>query len=496
MRIFKLILVLVIFGFFFYGCDLAPKMKTPELNLPSKEKFLPIQAQPRFKLTWKWWKEFNNPELNKIIEIALKNNDDLKIASSRLEEVIAFYGLKKAELYPLIGYNPGISRTKIPEAIEDKINNLTTGLAMAGGVRGIQIQSFENPQTSYSLLTSVSFELDFWGKLRNAKKAALHRVLATKAAKETIELSLVSTIVELYYTNVALQKELEIVKKLENHLENILKLQKEKEKIGLINKISVYKSQTELEKIRKLKETLEKNKKDTEVMLAFLIGKSPKDFFEGSLKITGDIPKNLKIPAMLPSEVLLSRPDIIQAEEELKATNFEIGVAKAMYFPEISLTGYLGSMSSEFKKIIENENIFWSIGASLKGPIFDFGRTKAYIKQTEARKKAALFKYIKTVKNAFKEVYSAFLEVEYQKKVFKNTSSQVKNAKNILDIVKNQYKAGLVDKITFSNIENAYLQSELSFIQAKLSLFKSYVKLYKALGGGIRNFSLIKKAEE
>ncbi len=470
----------------FFGCDFAPKLKTPKVELPSKKEFLKGKSKD-FKLSWGWWKVFHNSELNRIIELAIKNNDDLKIATARLEEVMAFYGLKKSELYPIIGYNLGIARTKIPERIEKQIKGIVSGFALLAPGR-LNIPTFKNPQNSYNLLSSVSFELDFWGKLRNAKKAALHKVLATKAARETLKITLISTIIELYYTDVAIQKELKIVENIEKNLKDILAMQKEKEKLGLITKVDIYKTKNAILKIKSLKEDLEKGKRITELMISFLIGESPDKFFKNGLKITGDIPEDLKIPAMLPSDVLLRRPDIIQAEEELKAANFEIGVARAMYFPDINLTGYFGSLSSKFKDLIESNSFFWQIGAGLKGPIWDFGRTKAIVNQAKARKKEALLNYIKTVKNAFKEVYKCFLEVNYENRIFNNSLAQLNNMQKILNIIKFQYNAGIIDKTTFLSIKNTYLELKLNLIQSKLALFKGYVKLYKALGGGI-NFS-------
>ncbi len=473
--------LLIFFIFILTGCSFAPQWKKPALKLPKKENFLSKKTSYKFKLTSEWWKDFHNPYLNQLISLVLKNNDDLKIATARLEEIMAFYGFRKAELFPTIGYGGSFEREKIPESIEEKENALYSAVSKASGV---PFPKVKNPENTFQLLSSVSFELDFWGKLRNAKKAAFHTVLASQASKETIKLSLISTTVELFYTDLALQRELKILKKVKENLEKMIKDVKIKEKLGLVSKIDVYYLNNQLQKLRKSIIKLENMKKNIELNLLFLAGKEPNEISKGILKICGDFPKNLKIPSLLPSELLLRRPDIIEAEEELKAANFSIGVARAMYFPSITLTGAWGTTSNELKDLIDSSSVFWKISTKIAGPLIDFGRTKSYVKHAEARKKEALFKYIKTVKKAFKEVYEYLNDIQYTKENLQLSQKQLKNLQKILDLTKIQKESGLIDNLYYLQKQNDYLQEKIVLIKNNLELLKNYIKLYKALGGG------------
>ena len=467
--------ILGILGLSFSSCSFAPKYKKPSIALPSKKSF--TLSKGNFKVSWGWWKRFKNPQLNHLIELALKNNDDLKIATAKLEEVMALAGLKKAQLFPLIGYKAQVSRTKIPEDLENSIEGF-------GAMLRIPID-VENPKTSYNILTSISYELDFWGKLRNARKSAIARVLAVKAMRDTIKISLVSGVVELYYNLVAINKELKTALSLETSLKDIYELKKKQSKLGLVNKIEVYQAKARYEEVKKVVEELKRLREELKSALAYLVGETPKELFEKDIKVSGDLPNDLELPSMLPSQVLLKRPDIVMAEQELRAANFDIGVAKAEYFPSITLTGYAGSLSSEFKNLMKSSTIFWSVGAGITGPIFTFGRIKAQVKFAEAKQKEALLNYIKTVKKAFKEVYTALKNIEYAKKQLKIEEERLNTLKKAWEVAKGQYENGLIDEDKVLALKSLYLQAKLDVIKTKTQLVKYYIYLYKALGGGI-----------
>jgi len=468
--------LMCLLGIFVVSCNFAPKLEVPKVKLPSNSSFVPA-TNGTFKINWGWWKEFKNPQLNKLIELALKNNEDLLIATARLEQVMALAGLKKAQLFPLLGYKAQVSRTKIPESIENNIENFGMALRMPVDI--------ENPNTSYNILTSASYELDFWGKLRNARKSALAKVLAVKAMQDTVKISLVTNVATIYFNLLSLQTQIEKAKELKDRLEEIYKYRKQQFEYGMINKIAVHQAKAQYEEVKSLIEDLKKAESDLKITLAFLIGQSPKELFEKELVVKGALPDKLQIPAMLPSEVLLKRPDILMAEEELKAANFDIGVAKAQYFPSIKLTGYLGSLSSEFDELMKSSSIFWSVGAGITGPIFDFGRIKSQVEYSKAKKKEALLNYVKTVKTAFKEVYSALVAISYTEKKLKIEKSKLQAIKEELNLVKKQYENGLTNRLNVLLLESNYLKEELKLIKLKAELVNNYIFLYKALGGGI-----------
>jgi len=468
------------------GCDFAPKFKTPKIALPSKEKFLLVKG--KVKLEWGWWKSFNDPVLNKLIDEALKNNTDLLIAATKVEQLIALAGFRKAQLYPLLGFKAQFSRTKIPENMVDQVENIgkTFSSLPIPGVTGFSID-IENPRNSYNILGSVSYELDFWGKIRNAKKAALARVLAAKAMQDTVKISLVSGVVSLYFNLVGINKELQIAKQLEYTLKRIYRFREEQWKIGLINKILVYQAKSNYEEARGLVKNLEEKKRELQATLAYLVGETPQELFsQKEIDLSkAKLPEKLKVPSMLPSELLLKRPDIIMAEEQLKAANFDVGIAKAAYFPDITLTGYAGSLSSEFSNLMKSSSIFWSIGSSIAGPIFTFGRIKSKVKFMEAKKKEALLNYIKTVRNAFKEVYTALIKISYGKKQLRVQKNKLDATAEAFKIRKGLYENGLSSELDVLMLKAAYLKQKIQVIQTRVQLINDYIYLYKALGGGV-----------
>jgi len=488
LRINRIIIVLLFLTISLVGCDFAPKLEVPRVSLPSKESF-PLSKKGKFKVYWGWWRDFKNPELNRLVELALKNNDDLKIASAKLEEVLALAGLKKAQLFPLIGYKAQVSRTKIPEnienSIEDKANNMFSKIPAPPGASLSTSINIENPKTSYNILLSASYELDLWGKLRNERKSAIAKVLSVKAMQDVVKITLVSGVTTLYFNALALKKQIAEVEQLEKDLKEILEYRKLQNRYGLVSEAEVYQAEANYQEIKKLVESLKEGLEKVKNNLAFLVGMSPKELFEKEIKLKGKLPEKMKLPSMLPSEVLLNRPDIRMAEMQLRSANFDIGVAKAMYFPSIKLTGYWGSLSSEFDELIKSSSFFWSVGAGVSGPIFTFGRIKARVKFAKAKKKEALFNYIKTIRNAFKEVYDAFLAVSYAEKKINIEKKKLSALKKNLQVVKKQYANGLVNKMLVLVTEVGVIKEKLKLIQLQNEFIKNYIYLYKTLGSGI-----------
>ncbi|WP_456341693.1 TolC family protein, partial [Thermovibrio sp.] len=191
-----------------------------------------------------------------------------------------------------------------------------------------------------------------------------------------------------------------------------------------------------------------------------------------------------EIPPFLPSELLNRRPDIIQAEEELKAANYSIGVAKANYFPSISLTGALGFESSTLSNLVQSSAKFWNVGALISGPILDFGRTKSNVKVAESRKRQAVINYVQTVKRAFSEVHEALLRLQSIKREIEIQEKLLKNYQEILQTTVNQYENGLVDYLNVISAKRNYERAQLKLVSLKKEYLQQEIMLYKALGGG------------
>lgn len=448
------------------GCSLTPELKKPEIDIPSHLKPQASSLQPSAHSPQpQWWRQLNDPLLDRLIEEALKNNDDLLIAASRIEQAGAILGISSAQLYPLLNAGASFLRAKSSEEIHN-----------GGGT-----------QNTYTLSAMVSYEIDLWSKLRNKKEADLSRLLATKAARDSLEISIASTVASTYFNLVSMEKQINTAEEIMQRQKEIYKFRQRQFKHGIIDELTLEQSRAEFEATRILVETLKAQKEGIKSSLFVLIGKSPKELFEKEIEMPSELPGSISVPEMAPSELLLKRPDIIQAEENLRAANFDIAVARASYFPSITLTGSAGLQSNELSHLIQSSASFWNIGAIVAGPILDFGRTKNAIMLKEAQKKEAIVQYVKTVRTAFKEVFDAIINLEQSTKRFEAQKEQLRSLEKVIALAEKKYERGLTEYLTVLDSQRSYLNARLSVIRLETELINNHVFLYKALGWGIKN---------
>lgn len=440
-------------------CSLVPEYKRPEVPLPTSI-FL---ENGTIKIEDRWWEEFKDQDLNLLVEEALKNNEDLLIAAARVEQAFATLGLHRAELWPYLRYEAEALRRKSPETSENK----------------------EGTDYRFYLAGLVSYEIDLWGKLRAQEKASLAKLLSTQAEKEALRVVLISNVITTYFSLIATERQMEIAKEHLERLREIYEFRKKQYQNGLVNELVVEQAKAEYEGTKIRIETLQNQRELLRTSLFLLLGKSPKELYENKeINLKKTLPQPLKPPSMLPSDVLERRPDIIAAEERLKAANFEIGVAKAAYFPKIALTGAFGYQSNELVHLVTHASSFWNVGILVGGTLLDFGRTRAQVELKEAQKREALHFYIKTVRTAFKEVYEALISIQTSERKLQAQREQVSTLKKVLELAEKKFENGLVDYLTVLDAQRNYLNALLNSVQYELELLNSYVFLYKALGGG------------
>lgn len=446
-----------------YGCSLTPELKQPEIELPGR---LSTGIEPSaYSPQPQWWKQFNDPLLDKLIEEALRNNDDLLIAASRIEQAGAILGISSSQLYPFLNAGASFMRSRSSEEIHN-----------GGGTNN-----------TFTLSAMVSYEIDLWGKLRNKKKADLSRLLATKAARDSLEISIMSAVASTYFNLISIEKQINTAQEIMQRQKDIYEFREKQFRHGLIDELTLEQSRAEYESTRILVETLKAQKENIKSSLFVLIGKSPKELFEKEIEIISDLPESIPVPEMTPSELLLKRPDIIQAEENLRAANFDIAVARASYFPNITLTGSGGLQSTELSNLIQSSASFWNIGAILAGTVLDFRRTKNTIMLKEAQKKEALIQYVRTVRTAFKEVYDAIINLEQSLKRLEAQKEQLSSLEKVISLAEKKYERGLTDYLTVLDSQRGYLNARLNLTRLQTELVNNHVFLYKALGWGIRN---------
>ncbi|MGA1862184.1 efflux transporter outer membrane subunit [Deferribacter thermophilus] len=454
----KKIVISLTIGLLLVSCSFAPKYVRPNIELPKAE-ITDNKSEPFTQ----WWKRYNDERLNKLIDYALKNNDNLLIAFEKINEASAAFNLAKANLYPNTYAAGSASRTKVSEEVSATGKSYTTN--------------------NFSISGGVSYEIDFFGKLKNQKKAQLALLLSQKSYADAVRIKLISDVATTYFELCAIDKQLQIENELIKRYEESYNYRQKQLKYGLINELTVQQEKANLDGSKLTLEVLKENRKLLENVLSLLLGKSPSEIFGSSYNVCEKMPEPISLPPFIPSDVVEKRPDIIQAEENLKAANFAIGVAKAAYFPNISLTGALGLQSTDLTNLFQPSANFWNIGGSITAPIFDFGRIKANVKIANSKQKQALLNYIFTVKNAFKEIHDAFIRLESIQKQIKIQKTQIENFKRILYIAEKQYKNGLIDYITVIEAKQHLEKTYINLVNLNKEYLKQQIFLYKALGG-------------
>lgn len=443
----------------FIGCSFAPEIKRPEIELPSAISSDVLSMENQLQ-TSQWWRQFNDPLLDKLIQEAIRNNDDLMIAASRIEQAGALLGISSSELYPLITAGGSISRSDSSKEIRN------------GG----------ETKNAFTISSMVSYEIDLWGRLRNKKEADLRRLLATEAARDSLEISIISSVVSTYFNLIAIEKQINTAQEIMDRQRDIYEFRQKQFNYGITDELGLEQSRAEYESTRVLVETLNAQRENIRSSLSVLIGKSPKEIFEDKIEVSKELPDQIPLPFMASSELLLKRPDIIQAEENLRAANLEIAVARASYFPSISLTGSTGLQSNELNSLIQSSASFWNIGAILTGTVLDFGRTKNTVVLREAQKKEALIQYVKTVRTAFKEVYDGLRNLEQSIKRLTAQRSQLNSLERVITLAEKKYERGLTDYLTVLDSQRGYLNARLNLIRLQVEVINNHVFLYKAFG--------------
>lgn len=440
------------------GCSLAPKFTKPKMDLPGN-KAVQVQA-----VNMDWWKNFKDENLNQLIKEALKNNDDLRIAVVRVKKAAAYLRLQSANLYPNIS------------ASAAGIRQQTSGEVPLQGAGAIA--------DNFALSSQMSYEIDFWGKLANQKRAAVWSLLATEADKETVRLSLISNIAALYFNIIATNRQLKIAEDTLKSYKKTYEYRKSQYKYGEISKLVVQQAKYQYENAKILTESLKEQRMVQMSAMSVLLGRSPKEIFKNNVMLDKALPSPPRIPYALPSSILENRPDIKAAEENMRAKNALIGAAKAAYFPLISLTGLLGFQSDELGRVIRNSAKIWSIGASMGMPVFDFGRTGSNVKIAKLQKEEAVIRYKKTVRNAFKEVFDALNSLRISKNQLIAQRSAVGALKRALHLSEQRYASGYSSYLEVLDAQKGYLRAKLNLERLKADVLINEVTLYKALGGG------------
>lgn len=445
------------------GCAVGPDYKRPAIETPGAWRL--EEKGARDLANTAWWGQFGDPVLDELIRAALRENDDLRIATARVEEYVGRYWVGRSGLFPQIGADASAKRNQVSEE----------------GMSPLLSSALKNPADSYQAAFSGYWEIDLWGKLRRATEAARADLLSTEEARQSVILSLVGAVANGYISLRDLDKQLEVAVRTVKAREDSYKLFKLRYEGGVISELELNQVKSEYEQALATIPQIEKQVAFQENGLSVLIGRNPGSIVRGKHMDELVLPA---VPAGLPSDLLTRRPDIRQAEQALVAANARIGVARAQYFPSISLTGLFGWSSSDLSNLFTGPARVWSWGGSLTAPIFTGGAIMGQEKAAEAIQQQALFNYQRTVRGAFQEMEDALVDQKRTREQLDAQKRQVDSLKEYARIARLRYENGYTSYIEVLDAERSLFNAELQYAQTQGVLFQSLVNLYKAVGGG------------
>jgi multidrug efflux system outer membrane protein len=444
------------------GCAIGPDYKRPDVSQPPAW-MVDTQAAQDLANT-AWWQQFNDPVLNELIATALRENRDLRTATARIEEFYGRYGATRAELFPQIGYGGSVGRTEVSE------KGVLAGTPGAG-----------SPHTVYQANFSASWEIDVWGKLRRATEAARADLAAAEDVRSGVILSLVTSVATAYIDLRSLDQQLEITKQTVKLREESVRLFEIRFKGGNISEMELSQVKSEYYVALGTIPDLEKRIRQQENLINLLLGRNPGPVDRGKAFTEISLPA---VPAGLPSDILARRPDIRQAEQQLIAANARIGVAKAQYFPSISLTGLFGTASMDLSDLFHGGSRTWNFTGTVTGPIFDFGRIKGNVKAATALQQQSLSLYERAIQNAFREFEDALIDQDRTRLQLDAQKKQVEALAVYARLARLRYENGYTSYIEVLDAERSLFNGQLTYTQTQDVLLRSLVNLYKAMGGG------------
>jgi outer membrane protein, multidrug efflux system len=450
------------------GCRVGPNYRPPAAPLaPSftgAETAAPATEQQAIAYS-DWWKVFHDPELNTLEPQADTANRDIKIAIAHVDESIALSGSARSFLFPQISAQPQISRTR--EAQNRPNNGNTSGHAAT--------------YNDLQLPLVLNYEIDVWGRVRRTIEAARATEQASEADLRVVRLSTEAMVAINYYELRETDQELGVIEDTIRDLQQSLELTQSRFQHGLSSELEVEQAKTLLDETEASEQSLETQREQLQHALAVLLGRTPE-----SLTLPAQ-PGNAEppiIPVGLPSDLLQRRPDIAEADRNVAAATARIGIAKAAYFPQLSLTGVAGYESTNPTSLVNWQNTMASLGASVVAPIFTGGRLKAGVDQAQATFRESLAQYEKTVLVSYQEVEDQLSALHYLSTQSRLQALAVQDASRAEQIATDRYKRGLVSYLDVVTAQQNVLFNERTATQIAGQRLVASVVLIKALGGG------------
>lgn len=430
---------------------------------------LPVQKSANAQvIDRQWWNQFNDPMLNQLISNALESNRDLHLAIARVDEARALLAQAQASQYPSLALGGAVGRplyTNINGSPLD--SNLISRIDMLGA--------------------SASYQVDFWGQYRRASEAARANLLASEANRNNVELTVTSEVARAYFSLLAFDARLDVASLTLKASRDNLALRKAQFEAGALSELVYKQVEAETANAQIALSKYEQASLQAENALKILIGASPRAIVEQSISrglLLNQITVPPAIPADLPSELLLRRPDLQQAEQQLVAANARIGEAKAGYFPSFALTSSLRRESVALASLFSGHATIWSIGAGFVMPMIDFGETRAKVAAADARTKQALAVYEKAVQSAFSDAYYSLVangKIHEQQVALQGKVDATQQA---LKLAQLRFDNGYSSYLEVLDTERSLYAAQTELVNMKEMELDAVVNVYQALGGG------------
>jgi len=462
-KLAKTLITVVVASGLLAGCMVGPNYHRPAAQTPTAFRDLSeksqVSAQAASYADVPWWQVFQDPQLQELIRTALKQNYDLQIATERINQARAQVAVTRSSLFPQLQANSNF----------------------AGGREG----HFQTKYNFLILTADAAFQLDFFGKLRRATEAARAELLATQDARQTVILTLVSDVASDYFALLELDLQLQITRETVKTQEDSVKLTTLRVEHGVATKLDVLQAQQTLDTANAQIPDLERQIAQEENAISILLGNYPQSVSRGRPLVGQTLPPD--VPPGLPSALLERRPDIREAEQVLVAANAEIGVAKAQFFPQISLTGSAGGAfgrSSAFSSLMSSQLGIWSYGANVSQPVFTGGALKGNLKSAQSQYQQALLAYRQTIQRAFGDVSDALIGYQQLHEVRVRQEDTVADLQESVRLSNLRYSGGTTTYLEVLDGQRALFAAELTLAQARGNEYQSLVQLYRSLGGG------------
>jgi len=440
------------------GCMIGPDYVRPPVDAPTAWRISDRGARDLANTSW--WEQFNDPVLNDLIVTALRENKDLLIATARIEEYAGYLGVSRSQLFPQIGVGGDASR-------------------QLGSIAGAD--ALKRTYSTYDLVAGVNWEIDLWGKIRRQNEAARAQLMASEDAQQGVVLSLVAAVAGGYSSLRSLDRQLEIAKATAKSRGESYRIFQDRYAGGIISLLELSQNKSQYEEALAVIPKVEKEIGLQENALSVLLGRDPGPIARGKAIDQLVLPV---VPAGLPSSLLERRPDLREAEQKLIAANAQIGVAKAAYYPSISLTGAFGVASGNLSDLFSGASKIWQYGASLSAPVFTAGQLAGQVQVAEAQQKQALLGYQKAIQDAFRSVNDALIDQDRTRAQLAAQRQQIDSLKTYADTARLRYDNGYTSYLEVVDAERSLFNAQLTFTQSEQTLLQAMINLYKAMGGG------------